>query len=111
MKSGCMNYLVLTTLIMWLEWPDGFQASRDVQPAICAMLGVIEVSGITMASNTFTATVEEHLRLPDDIAATPRVRASAGLRHSAMVRIAHWTMVIGVLGLLVSGTGILISHP
>lgn len=64
-----------------------------------------------MAANSFTPTVEEHLQLPDNVAAKGRVRLSAGLRHSAMVRTAHWTMVIGVLGLLVSGTGILISHP
>jgi thiosulfate reductase cytochrome b subunit len=66
---------------------------------------------MNMAASTFIPTVEERLQLPGDAAATSRVRASAGLRHSAMVRIAHWTIVIGVLGLLVSGTGILISHP
>ena len=32
-------------------------------------------------------------------------------RHSAIVRITHWIAVLGVLGLLVSGIGILISHP
>jgi thiosulfate reductase cytochrome b subunit len=66
---------------------------------------------MSMPANSFSPTVEEHLQLPDNAAAKARVRASAGLRHSAVVRIAHWTMVIGVLGLLASGTGILISHP
>jgi thiosulfate reductase cytochrome b subunit len=33
------------------------------------------------------------------------------LRHSAIVRLTHWTVVLSVLGLLVTGTGILISHP
>ncbi len=33
------------------------------------------------------------------------------VRHGAAVRFAHWTMVVGVIGLLVSGVGILISHP
>jgi len=32
-------------------------------------------------------------------------------RHSAIVRITHWIVVLSVLGLLVSGIGILISHP
>jgi thiosulfate reductase cytochrome b subunit len=32
-------------------------------------------------------------------------------RHSALVRITHWTVVLSVLGLLFSGAGILISHP
>ena len=33
------------------------------------------------------------------------------LRHRAVVRITHWLIVAGVLGLLFSGGGILISHP
>ena len=32
-------------------------------------------------------------------------------RHSAIVRITHWIVVLSVLGLLVSGIGILMSHP
>ena len=32
-------------------------------------------------------------------------------RHNAIVRITHWIVVLSVLGLLVSGIGILISHP
>ncbi len=32
-------------------------------------------------------------------------------RHSATVRITHWVVVVSVLGLLMSGIGILISHP
>ena len=64
-----------------------------------------------MAANSFTSTAEAQIRSTDSSAADRRVRASTGLRHSAVVRIAHWTMVIGVLGLLASGTGILISHP
>jgi thiosulfate reductase cytochrome b subunit len=46
----------------------------------------------------------------------PVVEAGAGqtrerLRHLAVVRITHWLMALGVLGLTVSGGGILISHP
>src|SRR6476660_9210267 len=33
------------------------------------------------------------------------------LRHIAVVRVTHWIMATGVLGLIVSGGGILISHP
>src|SRR5713226_9567156 len=32
-------------------------------------------------------------------------------RHIAIVRITHWIVVLSVLGLLVSGIGILVSHP
>ena len=32
-------------------------------------------------------------------------------RHLAAVRIAHWVIAVGVLGLIVTGAGILISHP
>ena len=35
----------------------------------------------------------------------------AAQRHLAIVRITHWMVVLSVIGLLVSGTGILISHP
>lgn len=32
-------------------------------------------------------------------------------RHSALVRITHWIHAIGFIGLVVSGVGILLSHP
>lgn len=32
-------------------------------------------------------------------------------RHSLIVRLTHWTVVLSVIGLLVTGIGILISHP
>src|SRR5881296_4606765 len=32
-------------------------------------------------------------------------------RHVALVRTTHWINVLGVLGLLISGIGILVSHP
>jgi len=38
-------------------------------------------------------------------------RTGARPRHSAIVRITHWIVVLSVLGLLVSGIAILISHP
>ena len=37
--------------------------------------------------------------------------ASQPPRHLAIVRVTHWIMAVSVLGLLVSGGGILISHP
>jgi thiosulfate reductase cytochrome b subunit len=40
-----------------------------------------------------------------------RQNAHTAPRHSALVRISHWTVVLGVAGLLASGFGILISHP
>jgi len=39
------------------------------------------------------------------------VRKPAVPRHIAIVRITHWIVVLSVIGLLVSGTGILVSHP
>src|SRR6059036_2156055 len=32
-------------------------------------------------------------------------------RHIALVRVTHWIIVLSVVGLLVSGIGILVSHP
>jgi len=32
-------------------------------------------------------------------------------RHSVIVRLTHWTVVLSVIGLLVTGIGILVSHP
>jgi thiosulfate reductase cytochrome b subunit len=49
-------------------------------------------------------------------AATPRLeeghsRAGAVPRRPGIVRVTHWIVVISVLGLFISGIGILISHP
>lgn len=38
-------------------------------------------------------------------------QARSLLRHTALVRVTHWVMAASVLGLLATGTGILISHP
>src|SRR5258707_14799246 len=38
-------------------------------------------------------------------------QAGRSLRHIAVVRVTHWIMAASVLGLLVTGGGILISHP
>ena len=38
-------------------------------------------------------------------------QAGRSLRHIAVVRVTHWIMAVSVLGLLVTGGGILISHP
>jgi thiosulfate reductase cytochrome b subunit len=38
-------------------------------------------------------------------------RARGSLRHLAVVRVSHWIFATGVLGLIVSGCGILISFP
>jgi thiosulfate reductase cytochrome b subunit len=39
------------------------------------------------------------------------VRTASSLRHLVAVRVTHWLFAIGVLGLIASGSGILISHP
>ena len=38
-------------------------------------------------------------------------RAAGTVRHRASVRVTHWIFATGVLGLIASGFGILISHP
>jgi thiosulfate reductase cytochrome b subunit len=40
-----------------------------------------------------------------------RAAARTSPRHIALVRITHWIAVLSVIGLLITGTGILISHP
>src|SRR5215472_13188254 len=68
-----------------------------------------------MTANLFTASPKsaaygsEALPPADDEARS--TTEIAGLRHRATVRATHWAMVVGVLGLLASGFGILISHP
>jgi thiosulfate reductase cytochrome b subunit len=37
--------------------------------------------------------------------------ARQSLRHLAVVRVTHWIFALGVIGLILSGSGILISHP
>ena len=39
------------------------------------------------------------------------VETASTPRHIALVRITHWIVVLSVTSLLVSGTGILVSHP
>ena len=47
----------------------------------------------------------------ETVVETPIERAGRSARHLAVVRITHWLIAASVLGLLVTGTGILISHP
>src|SRR5262249_2737025 len=47
----------------------------------------------------------------DGPAAGAHNQAAQSLKHLAIVRVGHWLFAIGVLGLIVSGSGILISHP
>src|SRR5579871_6573942 len=66
-----------------------------------------------MAAETFTAGAGA--RIPEVEARTYAGQSTAAeradVRHLASVRITHWLMVAGVAGLLVTGGGILISHP
>jgi thiosulfate reductase cytochrome b subunit len=38
-------------------------------------------------------------------------RTARSIRHTALVRITHWIMAASILGLIETGSGILISHP
>ena len=40
-----------------------------------------------------------------------QANSARSLRHRATVRVTHWIFATGVFGLIVSGSGILISHP
>jgi thiosulfate reductase cytochrome b subunit len=61
-----------------------------------------------MSANSFTAAVEGRVQANE-----PRIAPQTGAvpRHLAVVRVTHWLMAASVLGLVVSGVGILISHP
>jgi thiosulfate reductase cytochrome b subunit len=67
-------------------------------------------------ANPFTALVSPRVSSVEGLARAPAIDArtpgtSARLRHRAAVRVSHWLIALSVLGLLVTGTGILISHP
>lgn len=48
--------------------------------------------------------------LPPPVARTPQP-ATAGARHSLVVRVTHWVTALAFLALLVSGAELVISHP
>src|SRR2546423_3623969 len=67
-------------------------------------------------ANLFTALVSARAGSIGALGRAPGVdvraqSAAAQLRHRAAVRITHWLIALSVLGLLVTGIGILISHP
>jgi thiosulfate reductase cytochrome b subunit len=59
-----------------------------------------------MAADVGSAT----LYAPDKVA-TAVAKTGQAARHLAVVRITHWLIAASVLGLLVTGIGIIISHP
>src|SRR5436309_2206282 len=61
-----------------------------------------------MSADSFTAVADPRVQTNEPWSAA---KTGAMPRHLATVRISHWLMVESVLGLLVSGVGILISHP
>jgi thiosulfate reductase cytochrome b subunit len=68
-----------------------------------------------MFANLFTAPSKLRAYADEPLAGSDSisrgVEQGVQLRHRVVVRVTHWAMVLGVFGLLVSGTGILISHP
>jgi len=67
-----------------------------------------------MQPNLSPASLDARARaipLSDEPAVRAVSRTSQSLRHLASVRVSHWLFAIGVLGLIASGFGILISHP
>src|ERR1700704_921212 len=64
-----------------------------------------------MAIESSSATLHPRAMRGEPAIETTADQAGRPLRHIAVVRVTHWIMAIGVLGLIVSGGGILISHP
>lgn len=49
--------------------------------------------------------------MKDEPRAGAAVKEAPALRHLPIVRLTHWIVVLSMLGLFVSGIGILVSHP
>lgn len=68
-----------------------------------------------MTIDLFTAPVSRRVASVATLARRPAegriARDVARLRHRAAIRITHWLIAASVLGLFVTGAGILISHP
>ena len=64
-----------------------------------------------MAIESSSATLHPRAMHGEPAIETAADSAGRPLRHIAVVRVTHWIMATGVLGLIVSGAGILISHP
>lgn len=54
---------------------------------------------------------QKYVRLISEANVEAAVETASTPRHIALVRITHWIVVLSVLGLLITGTGILVSHP
>jgi thiosulfate reductase cytochrome b subunit len=48
---------------------------------------------------------------PESAVGAETDRAGRSVRHLAIVRATHWTIATGVIGLMLTGFGIIISHP
>lgn len=68
-----------------------------------------------MQANVYSASIDARvpaIPVTDEPATEAGVsRGAHSLRHLAIVRVSHWLFATGVLGLIASGSGILISHP
>lgn len=62
-------------------------------------------------SEEFPGSEHERQAPTQPVPASEDASSARPLRHQASVRITHWIFATGVLGLIVSGSGILISHP
>ena len=64
-----------------------------------------------MQTGVSSASLDARVRAIPVIEEPAATRSTQSLRHLAIVRASHWLFATGVLGLIVSGSGILISHP
>src|SRR3954470_13839826 len=72
---------------------------------------VAALEGIRMQTSPSAASVDARVG-PIPVTDEPVIGVGAkSLRHLAIVRASHWLFAAGVLGLIASGSGILISHP
>src|SRR5690348_16130253 len=73
------------------------------------------MEAIAMQTSVYSAAVDARVAaipLTDEPATEARgTRTTQSLRHLAIVRVSHWVFSTGILGLIASGSGIMISHP
>src|SRR3954469_15366909 len=76
---------------------------------------VVPLEGPRMQTSVYPGSVDA--RVPatpltgEPVTGADVSRTAQSLRHLAIVRVSHWLFATGVLGLIASGSGILISHP
>jgi hypothetical protein len=97
-----------------------FSADQSIRRLLFSRRDFSEVDrcfGVTRTDiETSPVALHSRARAAPAKSSRPTIEAAADqtertLRHIAIVRVTHWIMAASVFGLLVTGGGILISHP